>query len=170
MIKSTKLLSAIIASLFLLSAVCSVPVSAQWYKTSNNKYLYADDEGNFCTGWQTIDDELYYFDSSGYMKTGWLKTSSGQKYYMLPGGNAARSCIVKIGGVSYRFDKYCMLIEETDTYSDTAVPVSKSKTVYVTRTGKRYHSDSSCSSGIYYASTLEEAEAAGLTPCKKCIR
>ena len=40
--------------------------------------------------------------------------------------------------------------------------------VYVTRTGKRYHYDSSCNGGTYYPSTLEKAKAMGLTPCKKC--
>ncbi len=41
-------------------------------------------------------------------------------------------------------------------------------TVYVTKTGKKYHYDSSCNGGTYYPSTLEEAKARGLTPCNKC--
>jgi hypothetical protein len=44
------------------------------------------------------------------------------------------------------------------------------KTVYVTKTGKRYHYDSSCNGGTYYASTLSDAVAAGLTPCEKCVQ
>ena len=43
------------------------------------------------------------------------------------------------------------------------------KTVYVTKTGKRYHYDSSCNGGTYYPSTLTEALNRGLTPCQKCI-
>lgn len=43
----------------------------------------------------------------------------------------------------------------------------KSITVYVTRTGKKYHKRK-CGNGTYYKSTLEKAENAGLTPCKKC--
>lgn len=47
-------------------------------------------------------------------------------------------------------------------------PTQNAQTVYVTPTGNRYHYDSHCNDGTYIASTLEEALAAGLTPCKKC--
>jgi len=46
---------------------------------------------------------------------------------------------------------------------------AKPRTIYVTKTGKRYHYDGSCNGGTYYASTLENALARGLTPCKKCV-
>ena len=42
-------------------------------------------------------------------------------------------------------------------------------TIYVTKTGKRYHYDSTCNGGTYYPSTLEEALSRGLTPCEKCV-
>lgn len=45
---------------------------------------------------------------------------------------------------------------------------SSSRNVYVTKSGKRYHYDSSCNGGTYYESTLEAAKNRGLTPCKKC--
>lgn len=47
-------------------------------------------------------------------------------------------------------------------------PTQNAQTVYVTPTGKRYHYDPHCNDGTYIPSTLEEALAAGLTPCKKC--
>ncbi len=50
-----------------------------------------------------------------------------------------------------------------------SIQKSNSKTVYVTPTGKRYHYSSSCNGGSYSATTLDEALARGLTPCKKCI-
>ena len=50
---------------------------------------------------------------------------------------------------------------------DTAVEAQK--TVYITKTGKRYHYDDSCNGGTYYESTLEEALNRGLTPCEKCV-
>ena len=50
---------------------------------------------------------------------------------------------------------------------ETARP--QSRTVFVTKTGKRYHYSSTCNGGTYYASTLDEALARGLTPCKKCV-
>lgn len=43
------------------------------------------------------------------------------------------------------------------------------KTVYVTRTGKKYHYSSSCNGGTYIASTLSRALAQGLQPCNKCV-
>ncbi len=46
---------------------------------------------------------------------------------------------------------------------------SNSRTVYVTPTGKRYHYSGSCNGGSYSPSTLENALARGLTPCKKCV-
>lgn len=42
-------------------------------------------------------------------------------------------------------------------------------TIYITRTGKRYHYDNHCNGGTYYESTLAEAERLGLTPCQKCV-
>ncbi len=47
--------------------------------------------------------------------------------------------------------------------------VSGRLTVYITRTGKRYHYNGNCNGGIYYESTLEHALALGLTPCEKCV-
>ena len=34
--------------------------------------------------------------------------------------------------------------------------------------GKRYHYDNHCNGGTYIPSTISEAQAMGLTPCKKC--
>ena len=43
-------------------------------------------------------------------------------------------------------------------------------TVYITRTGKRYHYNGNCNGGTYIESTLEQAKALGLTPCNKCAK
>lgn len=43
------------------------------------------------------------------------------------------------------------------------------RTVYITKTGKRYHYDNNCNAGSYIESTLEEAQNKGLTPCEKCV-
>lgn len=48
----------------------------------------------------------------------------------------------------------------TKVYADT--------TVYVTKTGSKYHKGK-CGNGTYYPSTLSEAQARGLTPCEKCF-
>lgn len=41
--------------------------------------------------------------------------------------------------------------------------------IYVTATGSRFHYDSTCNGGTYYAATLAEAMGRGLTPCQKCV-
>lgn len=46
--------------------------------------------------------------------------------------------------------------------------VNNYDTVYITPTGKRYHKNKSCSGKNAQQSTLDNATAKGLTPCKKC--
>ena len=41
--------------------------------------MYFDENSNFVTGWQVIDNKLYYFKSNGIMQTG-LQTISGATY------------------------------------------------------------------------------------------
>ena len=65
-------------------------------------------------------------------------------------------------------------VTPTPTPSPTPSPApseapSTGHTIYVTKTGKRYHYDPNCNGGTYYESTLEEALARGLTPCEKCV-
>ena len=45
----------------------------------------------------------------------------------------------------------------------------KSRTVYVTKSGKCYHYDRHCNGATYYESDLDTALAQGLSPCKKCV-
>ncbi|MBE6990966.1 MAG: hypothetical protein E7430_00090 [Ruminococcaceae bacterium] len=54
-----------------------------------------------------------------------------------------------------------------ESIADTAES-DNSNVIYITKSGSRYHFSSSCGSGTYYESTMEEALAKGLTPCKKC--
>lgn len=44
---------------------------------------------------------------------------------------------------------------------------AKTKTVYITKTGKKYHCKK-CGNGTYTKTTLAKAKKAGLKPCKKC--
>lgn len=56
-------------------------------------------------------------------------------------------------------------VKPDETPSQTTV-----KTVYITKSGKKYHYDGSCNGGTYYESTLTEAEKMGLEPCSKCVK
>lgn len=58
---------------------------------------------------------------------------------------------------------------QTSTSTTTSTQSSTNKTVYITKTGKRYHYDNNCNGGTYYPSTLSEAQSRGLTPCNKCV-
>ena len=44
-----------------------------------------------------------------------------------------------------------------------------SRTVYVTKTGKKYHYANPCGKGTYYPCSLAEAQSRGLEPCGKCV-
>ncbi len=46
---------------------------------------------------------------------------------------------------------------------------AQSRTVYRTKTGKKYHYENPCGNGEYYAVSLDDAKAAGLQPCQKCV-
>lgn len=58
------------------------------------------------------------------------------------------------------------IFEEPDLENDT------SQTVYITRTGKRYHSTANCpglsNANAVYGSSLTAAKQKGLTPCARC--
>lgn len=51
-------------------------------------------------------------------------------------------------------------------YSDTTVKADT--TVYITRTGSKYHTHK-CGNGTYFESSLSEAKSMGLTACRKCF-
>ena len=58
---------------------------------------------------------------------------------------------------------------EASNSTDTASTKENSRTVYVTKTGKKYHYANPCGRGTYYPCTLAEAQARGLEPCGKCV-
>lgn len=41
--------------------------------------------------------------------------------------------------------------------------------VYITRTGSKYHYDSTCNGGTYWPVPFETATGMGLEPCDKCV-
>lgn len=55
-----------------------------------------------------------------------------------------------------------------DIAGSNQIVMVKAQTVYVTRTGSKYHTHK-CGNGTYYASSLSDAIARGLTACKKCF-
>ena len=58
---------------------------------------------------------------------------------------------------------------QTKPKDETPTNSESSRTVYITKTGKKYHYENPCGNGTYYASTLSEAKSRGLGPCEKCV-
>lgn len=59
-------------------------------------------------------------------------------------------------------------VERVITEEDA--PDDMSRTVYITKTGTKYHYSYFCSNTDFYECTLEQALARGLEPCKKCVK
>lgn len=60
-----------------------------------------------------------------------------------------------------------LMLAGSGVTGDMAV-VRAESTVYITRTGSKYHTHK-CGNGTYYPTTLSDAQARGLTPCSKCF-
>lgn len=56
----------------------------------------------------------------------------------------------------------------TKKQSVTQDPEAK-VTVYITRTGEKYHYENPCGNGTYYPISLAEAKDRGYEPCEKCV-
>lgn len=48
-------------------------------------------------------------------------------------------------------------------------PEEISRTVYITKTGKKYHYENPCGNGTYSAISLSDAVSRGFEPCEKCV-
>ena len=58
-----------------------------------------------------------------------------------------------------------------DSTTSTVVltTAAESKSVYITRTGLKYHYDSTCNGGTYWPVPMGTATGMGLEPCDKCV-
>ena len=58
-----------------------------------------------------------------------------------------------------------------DNTTNTAVlsTPEEDQAVYITRTGSKYHYDSTCNGGTYWEVPYETAVGMGLEPCSKCV-
>lgn len=62
-------------------------------------------------------------------------------------------------------------VEQTQSQQQQVVSQdpNESITVYITKSGERYHYENPCGNGTYYPITLAEALRRGYTPCRKCV-
>ena len=63
---------------------------------------------------------------------------------------------------------FTLLLLFVGNVSNTTISVKAETTVYVTKTGSKYHTGK-CGNGTYYPATLSQAIARGLTSCSKCF-
>lgn len=63
----------------------------------------------------------------------------------------------------------CSVTWDGETQTAAVANVLNGQKIYITRTGKHFHIDSTCNGGTYFECTLAQAMGMGLTPCGKCI-
>lgn len=66
--------------------------------------------------------------------------------------------------------EYSEISEAEEAEAGTEESADSEKTVYITRTGKKYHYSLDCSDADFYECTLEQALERGLEPCGKCVQ
>lgn len=145
---------------------------------------YADEDGYFFLCF--LDDELAskgylfnysalrYYDIKDYLTNTYGKSSYIDGEYVWRSKSSDIAYFHDDDGIYiYFFPKGTIsYVEETTTVTTTTTTTTstkQSRTVYVTKTGKKYHYNSHCNGGTYYESTLEEAQRRGLGPCNKCV-
>lgn len=116
---------AILAAAMMTAAVTPVNAAADGWTKTDKGYVYEYDNGDTAKkGFLKVDGKYYYIQKDGTRKTGWLKTTSGKyyfgndgvmyrsrwlklksgkKYYLKSDGKAAEG-LLKINGVTYKFD------------------------------------------------------------------
>ncbi len=99
---------ALLLSIGLMACAASTPVSADWVK-NNEKTYYEDENGEYLTGWQTIDGSKYYFNKKGVMKTGWVTMTNGNEYYFYKKTGKMATGWATINGDKYYFNKIGVL-------------------------------------------------------------
>lgn len=160
-----------------------------WRTINGNKYFF-DDDGYMHTGWLTTEDgDKYYFRSSGKMAVDCTLKIGSTSYSFDDEGTPtvvvakkASTGTKKTKATNTSSSKKTASDSKTETSSQTKVnskdnksSVSKSSTssqsatVYITKTGKKYHYSSSCNGATYYPTTIDEAVDKGLKPCDKCV-
>lgn len=142
----------------------------------NNKWYYLESSGVMATGWKQLNGKWYYLNSSGTMSTGWQQIA-GKWYYMYGSGVMATNTTIdgwKINssGVGSKINNNTTNNSgNTNNGSNT----SNNSTVYVTPSGKSYHSTKNCTtlkrSKTILSVTLSQAKAQGKSdPCNICVR
>lgn len=151
-------------------ALKSDAVSAQY--TEGNKITVNDNTVLYAV-WRPAPTEfrLSYNANGG---SGAPSTQTGSKTYTISYSRPTRSGYTFLGWSTSSSASYASYSpgDSITINSDTVLYAVWQKIehrIYRTKTGKKYHYNNHCGSGTYYEITLDEALAAGLTPCEKCV-
>lgn len=129
------------------------------WKQDAKGWWYVNDDGTYPTScWQCIDTKDYYFGSDGYLLVNCVT----------PDGFTVDANGAKVAGTQANATAGK---QETKSTSSASAVTSVSSEVYITATGKKYHSKPNCGqtdTSKVRKATLEEAKAQGLEPCKRC--
>lgn len=133
--------------------------------------------GNAVLSWEAVKGadayKIYHYDSSTkkYVKIKTVTGTSCTVKSLSAGTHKFYVYAVEKSGKTYKNigeRSKIVSVKISGTTTKTTTTSSVEKTVYITKTGKKYHYDNHCNGGTYYASTLSEAKSNGLTPCSKC--
>lgn len=138
-------------------------------KKSNNKVVLT---------WKAVKGadayRVYSYDASSkkYVKLATVTDTTYTAKSLSAGTHKFYVRAVEKSGKSYKNigeKSKIVSVKISDTTTKATTTSSVGKTVYITKTGKKYHYDNHCNGGTYYSSTLSEAKSKGLTPCQKCV-
>lgn len=165
--RKTKLLLTTLA----ITAAMNLTAFAGEWKQDSVGWWYQNDDGSYpANGWQWIDgdnngiSECYYFNESGYCLMNTM-TPDGQKV-------DANGALTTNGVVETQTVQQQTVQEQTVTTqnSQTETPSNPiTDMVWISGSGKKYHSSASCSNMKNPTQvSLEDAQSQGRTACSKC--
>ena len=72
-------------------------------------------------------------------------------------------------GLGVEWDEATSTVKLTSPSGGQLTSSGSEHTIYITRTGSKYHYDSTCNGGTYWEVPLATAIGMGLEPCDKCV-
>lgn len=158
-----------------------------WLKTSSGAKYYFDKNGVMKkSSWLTMKSgDKYYLRKNGKAAVNCTLTIDGKSCTFDKDGLLIEQLTtIKKDTSSPKTDNSSKKVTTTTKKKETTATTttkpytytthqttskSNTVTVYITKTGKKYHYSDTCNGGTYIPSTLSEATSRGLTPCNKCV-
>lgn len=154
-----------------LSIACSVTALAGAWQQDAKGWWYQNDDGSYTkNGWQWIDgngdgtSECYYFNEDGYCV---MEGTTPDGCRVNEKGAWVVDNKVQTQTVKQPEQPTKQAVKQQETKEQTTD--KKETMVWLSRTGTKYHSNPNCSNMKNPTqATLQQAQAQGRTPCKKC--